>query len=207
MWKIVIAILLGLRHGIAPDHVAALNSFIRMRKARPRLAWSYAWRLGGGHLSGMLAVFGILIAVIHSISRTIIHSMTFISGIWLMIVAIPLIWAIWSDNQSHWKWTNRLTTLKASWLVGIVLGIAISPGDMALYLLVFSSSVSNIGMIWLLAFFFLAMLLSLTLTATFLSATYHDFFRPIWKVLSGVSGVFSLVLGVSICLTAFPTFH
>lgn len=204
MWKIVAVFLLGLRHGMAPDHVVALNNFIRTRNARLLEAWSYAWRLGGGHLLGMLGSFSLFSLVVRSVSQSIIHWVTLASGLWLILWTIPLWGAIWTkDGHPYRIWMAALTTFKASWLFGIVLGLAIGPSDLALYTLLLKGTIS-IPTIWLLMDFFVAMLLSLTVMAMILSATCHNVFRSVWRISTGVSGVLSLSLGLWI---AIPAFH
>ncbi len=105
-----------------------------------------AWRRTS---SGDVRKFFFFILVVCSIAKSIIHWVILASGLWLILWTLPLWGSIWiKDGHPYKKWMTVLTAYKASWVFGIVLGLAIGSSDLAQYMRLLNETIS-IAAIWL----------------------------------------------------------
>ncbi len=161
-----VAVILGLRHALAPDHMAAVGAYVEKSRANGFLALRYAWRIGIGHSVGMVLIAGLVLLVLHTIPLGVANLMSRIAGAWLLMVA----WLVWRGKH-HPKTPSRTSDLisqwigspHSSWLLGFVLGLAIAPGDLAIFLLMINQQQHPASAVLLLVGFLVAMIGALML--------------------------------------------
>lgn len=161
-----VAIILGLRHALAPDHMAAVGAYVEKSRANASRALGYALRIGVGHSVGMIVIGALVLWVLHAIPVGFADLMSRIAGVWLVLVA----WLVWRNRQRDSTSNRKDTGLyrwigspRSSWLLGLVLGLAIAPGDLAIFLLMIHQERQPESAILLLVGFLLAMIGTLML--------------------------------------------
>ncbi len=133
-----VAAVLGLRHALAPDHMAAVSAYVEKSRANAKRALGYALRIGIGHSVGMVLIAALVMFLLHAIPMGVADFMSRIAGVWLLVVA----WLFWR-SRSRRKDSSRFSvaldrwigSTRSSWLLGFILGLAIAPGDLAIFLL------------------------------------------------------------------------
>ena len=96
-WIVLIAVGLGLRHAVAPDHLAAVGTFIEKTSATRRQGLEYALRIAAGHSVGMLAMAGVMIGLLVAIPAAWLQWMTWGTASWLMLMAVWILWDLGHD--------------------------------------------------------------------------------------------------------------
>lgn len=210
---------LGMRHAVAPDHLAAVGSFIKGNDASPRQGIGYALRIGLGHAVGMTTIALLALAVLHTLPRPLTLWLTRLSGVWLIVLACAMLFDLAKHlgidprnppvkneggiaasyprktSRLFVRWTRRLW---AAWAVGLLFGVAVSPGDLAIFSMVMTQSGHLTAAVTLLGVFVFFMLVALAIVGFALGLTASDRNR-IWHVwLTGLSSIFGLGVGVGL---------
>ncbi|MBX5467612.1 MAG: hypothetical protein K6U14_09020 [Firmicutes bacterium] len=206
-WTLAVAAVLGLRHGAAPDHVAAVCTLVEKNQARGWAGLWYAWRVGAGHMVGMGLVASAQLALGHWAGERLVGGwIGQICAVWLVLTGL----AVWGDlvarrrGQNGWAqralggWGEWLRRRWAAWGVGLLFGLAVSPGDLAIFTLM-----AAVGPGWkpasiLLGTFWLAMMAALGglgLSLGLGGAWSRGRWEP-W--LAGASGLFGVGVGTSL---------
>lgn len=168
-----VAAVLGLRHALAPDHLAAVSAYVEKSRANASRALGYALRIGIGHSVGMVLIAGLVLFFLHEIPMGIADLMSRIAGAWLLVVA----WLFWRNRSRH-KTVSRFSLVldrligsaRSSWLLGFILGLAIAPGDLAIFLLMVNQERHPVAAGLMLGVFLLTMMGALALLGVFLGA-------------------------------------
>ncbi len=168
-----VAIMLGIRHALAPDHMAAVAAYVEKSRANAAQALGYALRIGIGHSVGMIVIAALVLLVLHAIPIQVAGLMSRIAGVWLVLVA----WLVWRQRHQD-KTPNRMSRIlnrwigspRSSWLLGFLLGLAIAPGDLAIFLLMINQERYPASAGLLLAGFLVAMIGALMLLGVLLGA-------------------------------------
>lgn len=178
-----VAAVLGLRHALAPDHMAAVSAYVEKSRANASRALGYALRIGIGHSVGMVLIAGLVLFLLHAIPMGVADLMSRIAGAWLLVVA----WLFWRNLSRHTTASRFSLALdrwmgsaRSSWLLGFILGLAIAPGDLAIFLLMVNQERHPIAAGVLLGGFLFTMMGALAVLGVFLGAvntrapTQHD---------------------------------
>lgn len=205
---------LGARHAIAVDHLAAVTTFVRATRVTYRQAIYYALRIGGGHATGMLMMAVVIFFVAHSIPSGVVGILSRISGLWLMLlslwVLLDLMWPdgrlghqrleAWARQRRHRVGPVREPTRLAAWSVGLILGVAVSPGDLAIFTLALAHEARPVFAVALLAIFLTAMMAGLAAVGLAVSWRGDGKAGVFSAGLSGMSGLFGMGIGLVLAL-------
>ncbi len=207
-WLLIIAAGLGIRHAVAPDHLAALGTYTEKTGATHRQGIWYALRMAGGHSAGMLAIAALVVGLVVALPAQWVHWTTWGSGIWLMIMSVWILWDLGQDllrsrHASSTEHPIQETRLHAwlknpatAWLVGLLFGLAVSPGDLAIFTLMLRTHAAPLSSFGLLALFLAAMFLGLALVGGGLGlANAQKGLRRFFQALSGAAG-----MGIAVAL-------
>ncbi len=211
MWQVwglvALAVGLGLRHAIAPDHLAAVGTFVRATRAKTRHSIFHALRIGGGHAAGMFLMGVVIVGVAHELPHALVATLSRISGLWLMMLSLwillDLLWPNWRFGMARLRqWherrqpgTRRWSLAAGAWSVGLLFGIAVSPGDLAIFTLALGQAANPWFGIGLFGTFIIAMLLGLSLVGLILAWRTNGLGAKLSQGLSGLSGFFGLGIG------------
>ncbi|MDQ8737237.1 hypothetical protein [Paenibacillus sp. LHD-38] len=212
---LALSILLGLRHGIDLDHVAALADITGgssgSKKERMKLSLWYA----GGHEAVVFVLGCSILLFAWTVPIWADHWMGKAVGITLIFMAILIL--IGRRNGSGVYWSRGIAifqklrrrndepftfTRRNVFTVGVIHGIgAETPTQLLLFTTVAGAAAANHGMLAVAAFS-IGLLLSHTLIAI-VSLWFHDLakkIRPLLPVTMYAACLFSFVLGVSYLL-------
>lgn len=211
MWQVwglvALAAGLGLRHAIAPDHLAAVGTFARATRAKVGPSIFHALRIGGGHAVGMFLMGVVVVGMAHGLPHALVATLSRISGLWLMLLSgwilLDLLWPHWRFGMARLRnWHERRqpnahgwSLTAGAWGVGLLFGIAVSPGDLAIFTLALGQAANPWLGIGLFSTFIVAMLLGLSLVGLILAWRTHGLGAKLSQGLSGVSGFFGLGIG------------
>ncbi|NMP23404.1 hypothetical protein [Sulfobacillus harzensis] len=211
MWAtwglLVLAAGLGLRHAMAPDHLAAVGTFVRATRAKTRQSIHHALRIGGGHALGMLVMGIVILGVAHSVPKTLVGTLSCISGLWLMLLStwilLDLLWPGWRFGMSQLtRWReqrapkmNSRSVTAGAWGVGLLFGIAVSPGDLAIFTLALAKVAQPMLALSLFFTFLAALLAGLSVLGLILAWRSQGLGVRVSQGLSGLSGFFGLGIG------------
>ena len=199
LWTV--AILLGLRHAIAPDHMTAVTTLVKKTNCRPIEGMSLALRVGGGHALGMGAMGGLVVILLHHVPYRIVQMLSQAAGWWLVIMAlIILVDLLFPDSSPSRYLRDRLPhwigTKASAWGIGLILGLAIAPADFSIFLMMAAQSHYPAYAMSLLGAFLVAMLGALGAmgwgigwTHTLKSPAFH-------RVTTAGAGVLGLSVGM-----------
>lgn len=210
-WLIGIAALLGLRHGGAPDHLAAVSTFIEKNQARGGTAVRYALRIGIGHVSGMAAVAIAEMALTrwHPFEQTISGWVGDMAAVWLVLAGL---WVLGDLARRRWvptartsrggrAWVDRLLRHRwAAYGVGVLFGLAVSPGDLAIFTMVATVTSRPVLVALLLGTFWIAMLAALATLGYGLGLGGRVGGGRLEPWMAGASGLFGVGVGASLLL-------
>lgn len=215
-WILFVALGLGLRHAIAPDHLAAVGTFVEKTHATRRQGARYAIRIAAGHALGMVAVAGLLMGLLLSLPSGWMRWTDWGTGLWLLTLAIWILWDFVRDlartrgaggpdpgaHEAVGSAKDRTRTDPprrqggflerpvTGWLVGLLFGIAVSPGDLAIFTIMTRQHATPLFAFGLLALFFLAMFAGLgALGGGLGSINARRTVHQVFLALSGVSGI------------------
>lgn len=208
LWLLALATLLGVRHAFAPDHVAAVSTFTEKTEATRRQGVVYALRIAAGHSAGMLAEAGVLLGLLVTVPVAWDMAMTWGAAIWLLLMALWLLWDLVRGvrRRSHGQpaphlhlgnpWVTTLQRPIAAWGIGLLFGLAVSPGDLAVFTIMAKSYAHPVVALGYLAAFLAAMFAGLAGVGGGLGwANTRPTLRRVLQGLSGVGG-----LGVAVAL-------
>lgn len=210
-WLIGLAAVLGLRHGGAPDHLAAVSTFIEKNQARGGTAVRYALRIGIGHVSGMAAVATAEMALTrwHPLEQTLTGWVGDMAAVWLVLAGL---WVLGDLARRRWGPASRglrgaggrvdrlLRHRWAAYGVGLLLGLAVSPGDLAIFTMVATVASRPMLVALLLGTFWLAMLAALATLGFGLGLGGRVGGGRLEPWLAGASGLFGVGVGASLLL-------
>lgn len=212
-WSVVALILLaaglGLRHAVAPDHLAAVSTFVKASRARTRRSVQYALQIGGGHALGMLIMAVVILVAAHALPRSLIGALSRISGLWLMLLSL---WIILDWIWPNWRFgMQQLTRFRdpavapnpapkrrigvAAWGIGLLFGIAVSPGDLAIFTLALGQASNPVLALSLFLTFLLAMLCGLAAVGIIMGFRGSGVRGRVSSGLTGLSGFFGFGVG------------
>lgn len=131
----VLAAFLGVRHALAADHVTATVSFVEATGADRRAGAGFGLRLGLGHGAGMVLAAMVLLMGLHGLPPGLIAWMARAGAVWLVLLGVWIGLGM-AGRRARPPWVNHfLRRPGAAWLVGALLGLGVSPGDLAIYAL------------------------------------------------------------------------
>lgn len=212
-----LAILLGFRHGIDSDHIAAITDMVGAKMdRRQQLGMGMMYSFGHGFIVLMLGMLAILMG--SYLPEAFLDSMEFLVGITLIILGSYILYSIWRGKQEY-QYRSRIEIaasgigklfsvkvpqtskvgMVGAFCVGILHGFgAETPTQVA----VLSSSVGfnnlflSIAQLFL---FVLGLLLSTTLVVMFASWGFKKtkVKQHAYLLLGSVTGLYSVILGVS----------
>jgi high-affinity nickel permease len=197
-WLLINSFLLGFRHAFAVDHIASVSTFIEKNRANVARAIGYSIKIGLGHAAGMCLIAIVsLLSVHHEVTDTWTDWISKISGIWLMVISVWMLVGLIQRKPILklylGKWIEKSW---APWLVGFLFGLAVSPGDLAIFTLVLGQSVRlDIGLSLLLVFL-CAMLLGLASLGLVFGSIRTQKQIPVQNWLTSVTSVFGLCVGI-----------
>lgn len=171
----ILVLVLGLRHGIATDHVTVLNGFIQSTRARIRTALRYAVRLWGGHSLGMAIVGVAIIQIAPSRYSSFSQWIDRVGAIWILGISIIMIldsWGFEVDILASIK--SYLHSPSSSWIIGAVLGLSLGTSDILFFGTLTAHSLSISQNLSLFLVFFIAMLTTLSVVAVGFSILHGD---------------------------------
>jgi len=93
------ALVAGFAHAIAPDHVAAVTTFVS-RRPRAREAAGFGLRWGMGHSAAILVLGSVLIALDLRVSGRLAAGLEFGVGAMLLCLGLWLLWSV-VHEQAH----------------------------------------------------------------------------------------------------------
>ncbi len=219
-WIVLIAVGLGLRHAVAPDHLVAVGTFIEKTSATRRQGLEYAVRIAAGHSVGMLAMAGVMIGLLVAIPAAWLQWMTWGTASWLMLMAVWILWDLGHDiifahdtqtlhvahvsearkRTDNGRWGALLKRPGSAWLVGLLFGLAVSPGDLAIFTLMAQHHATPWVAFGLLGIFLCSLFAGLGVVGSGLGwANTRVVLRRFFQGLSGVAGAgiaLALVTGV-----------
>lgn len=225
-WIMLTAAALGGRHALAPDHLAAVGTYVEKTRANRRQGVGFALRIAAGHSAGMLAIAGIVEGLMMTLNPAWLQATTWASGLWLMVMAAWILWdlvrdlrpvsaayaAETSDDSERLSevstrprtvfrrkirlqgdWVRRPHT---AWLVGLLFGLAVAPGDLAIFTMMVPYHSQPLAAFGLLGIFLLTMFAGLSIVGAGLGwANGRAMLRRGFQAFSGVAG-----MGVSLAL-------
>jgi cytochrome c biogenesis protein CcdA len=201
----MLAALLGVRHAFAPDHLAAVSTFTEKTEATRRQGIFYALRIAAGHSVGMLAEAVVLMGLLIHLPVAWDTGTTWASAIWLLAMALWISWDLvrelaWphpkTSRQRTLRWTNALKRPTTAWFVGLLFGIAVSPGDLAIFSVMARDHANLAGAFGYLFIFLLAMFIGLACVGGGLGwANARVVWRRAFQGLSGFAG-----MGIAVAL-------
>jgi high-affinity nickel permease len=207
---LLVALVLGARHAFAPDHLAAVSTFTEKTEASRRQGLRYALRIAAGHSLGMVGMAGLIFGLLASLPPAWVRWTTVAAGIWLLAMAGWILWDLGrglfaktpsvSPGEATLLKDNRwLTLLKrpgAAWAVGFLFGIAVSPGDLAIFTIMIRNHAAPLTAFFYLAAFLTAMFAGLALVGSGLGwANTRLVLKRAFQGASGLAG-----LGVALAL-------
>ncbi len=207
----LLSIVLGGRHAVAPDHLAAVGTYTEKTEARRLQAVWYALRIAGGHSAGMIAVAVFLMMFLDTLPKTWAIWTSRGSGLWLLAMALWILWDLVRDARwprHHFSRTTRskpggyiagwLSRPAAAWAVGLLLGLAVSPADLAIFTVMVKTYAQPLAAFDYLLLFLAAMFAGLAAVGGGLGwANTRTVLRRTFQGVSAVAG-----LGVAIALLA-----
>lgn len=197
---LVFGFLLGLRHSLEPDHIAAVSTIVSDGKSFWRASVTGClW--GVGHTLSLLIVGGIIILLKLDISESLEKPVDFLVALALILLGINAFWRLYKistakekekiKSRSHQHQSRSLIVgmihgLAGSGALTLLISSAISPASMAFFFLVIFGIGSIAGMT------LASLLLTLPLRFTFFRWTALHYF------LRGFAGLFSFGFGIYI---------
>jgi hypothetical protein len=199
-WFLVSA-LFGLRHGVAPDHLAAVAALARAGE-RCR-ALTQALLVGFGHALGMTATAVALILFVHALPEGTALLLDRLAGLFLLLLGTVLLAELFVPRGRLAP--GRLMRVGAAlprhplvaFGLGLLLGLAVSPGDLAIFTLVLRFARTPVTALALLATFLAAMLAVLAGVGAGLGWSGEGRLR-LAPWLSGLSGAFGVLVGAAL---------
>lgn len=208
VWLLALAAILGLRHAVAPDHLAAVTTLIEKTRATRRQGVWCGLRIAAGHSVGMLSEAGVILGLLTAFPPAWTAATTWAGAIWLIFIALWVLGDLVlglrrrgrsgtiSRGRTPDRWAPVLKRPVAAWAVGILFGIAVSPGDLAIFTLVARNHADPASALGYLAAFLAAMFVGLASVGGGLGwANARTVLRRTFQGLSGAAGV-----GVAIAL-------
>lgn len=195
-----LAILLGVRHASAPDHVMAVTTYVEQNHASARSGIGYALRIGLGHSIGMIIMGIAVLFLLHHLPGTWGTLLSRVSGLWILLFSGLILADLWWGKE-HSTLRNRVSqwvgSRSSAWILGILLGLAVAPGDLAIFGLM-TTLPNQVDGALLLFSFLLAMLTSLSILGASLEF-FHKLGRAQWHRWT-TNGVGVLGMGVGLAL-------
>ena len=214
--------LLGLRHGVDWDHIAAISD-ITLSQEQPResVGLGTIYALGHAFVVGILGTLAVFLDVV--LPDWVDAFMEPLVGVTLIVLGLYLIYALWTSREHFrprsrwmllWEWAERgyhglrgtplpardrrTYNVLSAWVVGMIHGIgAETPSQILLFIA--AAGVTGHAQGLLIVFTFLLGLL-VSNTVIVLIATYglgqarqHV---TAWMLLGGVTSVFSIAVGM-----------
>lgn len=210
---LLVSLVMGARHAMAPDHLAAVGTFTEKTEATKSQGLWYALRIAAGHSAGMLAVAAVIMGLLVALSPAWIAWTTWGSGVWLLLMALWILWDLardlWNSKRSFKKespqpkskasssrWVQLLKKPATAWAIGLLFGIAVSPGDLAIFTIMAKNHAGPLAALGYLGAFLAAMFAGLAVVGTGLGwANTRMFLRRAFQGMSGLAG-----LGVALAL-------
>lgn len=209
VWIVAAAAALGARHAFAPDHLSAVGTYVEKTQASRRQGLMWALRIAAGHSIGMLAIAAAIEIFLLKLSPAWMTATTWASSLWLMIMAVLVFWDLILDvrkrrypNPAHPsegsggtsrlqalidKWFHRPVT---GWFVGLIFGVAVAPGDLAIFTMMIRYNAQPAAAFGLLFVFLAAMFAGLAVVGSGLGwANSRAFLRRGFQALSGLAGM------------------
>lgn len=206
-WLLLLSAGLGLRHGAAPDHLAAVTTFVEKAGGDRRRRIGYALRIGLGHVLGMAFVAVLALLLLNTLPNLLRVVLGRLSALWLLFVGAWILWDL-GFGRVRGPDRGRVTVRRpqvglfrhplAAWCVGLLLGLAVAPGDLAILTLAMRFGRDPLVVAALLSVFWLAMLAVLCALAAGLAWSGEGLSSRLQPWLSGASGVFGIVIGVAL---------
>lgn len=219
---IVSTFLLGLRHGVDWDHIAAISD-ITLSQENPRLSvWlGTVYVLGHAFVVGTLGTLAVFLDVM--LPDWVDAFMEPLVGVTLVVLGLYLMYALWSDRENFrprsrwmlvWEWAERgyrrwrgpstpvasrraYNTLSA-WAVGMIHGIGAETPSQILLFIAAAGVTGHMQGLLVVSAFLLGLITSNTvivLVATYGLGRARQHVTA-WLLLGGVAGVFSIVVGM-----------
>lgn len=197
----VIAIVLGLRHAVAPDHMTAVTTLVKKNNCRPLEGMLAALRVGGGHAFGMIGMGGLVVLVFHRVPEGIVQILSQLAGWWLVVMALVIFWDLWLPRSSPSRFVKNhlprwVGTKASAWGIGLILGLAIAPADLAIFLMMSAQAHDPMFAMSLLGVFLVAMLGALGALGWGIGWTYTGESPTLHRVTTGGAGVLGLSVGM-----------
>lgn len=207
---LLVSLALGARHAFAPDHLAAVGTFTEKTEATRTQGIWYALRIAAGHGAGMVAVALVAVGTLQALSPAWVTWTTWGSGVWLMAMAVWILWDLGCDvfhrgrrtltknsaRSSYPGWTELLKKPATAWLIGLLFGLAVSPGDLAIFTIMVKSHGTPLLALGYLGAFMAAMFAGLGAVGGGLG--WANTRRALRRTLQGISGLAGL--GVAVAL-------
>ncbi len=194
---LIFGFVLGLRHSLEPDHIAAVSTIVSDGKSFLRASLTGClW--GVGHTLSLLIVGGIIILLKLDISASLEKPVDLLVALALIFLGVNALWRLYKistakeeaeiESHSHQHRSRSLIVgmihgLAGSGALTLLIGASISPPSMAFFFLIIFGIGSIAGM---------------TLASVFLTVPLRfTFFRysALHYCLRGFAGIFSLVFG------------
>ena len=176
-----LAILLGIRHASAPDHVMAVTTYVEQNHASARSGIGYALRIGLGHSLGMIIMGIAVLFLLHHLPGAWGAFLSRVSGVWISLFSGLILANLWFGKE-HSVMRKRLGqwigSRSSAWILGVLLGLAVAPGDLAIFGLMTTVPNQVDGALLLISFLF-AMLASLIILGAGLEH-FHKLGRAQW---------------------------
>lgn len=206
---IFVSLALGARHAFAPDHLAAVSTFTEKTQATKREALWYALRIALGHSAGMLAMATVIVGALTALSPSWVTWTTWGSGVWLLAMALWILWDLvldlWCADRAvpqrtpvlqNPRWARWLRIPATAWAIGLLFGLAVSPGDLAIFTIMVKVHAEPLWALAYLLTFILAMCAGLAAVGAGLGwANTRVLLRRAFQGASGLAG-----LGVAVAL-------
>lgn len=220
---LLLALVLGIRHGMAPDHLAAVGTLVEKTRVSFYRSVGIALRIGVGHGVGMSGIIVLILVFSWQLPPRWDLWTNWASGLWLIIIAFWLLLDLVRELRrmrvslgnhlaedgyskrvvgylAQGRYGKWLQQSWAAWAVGLMLGIAVSPGDLAIYTLVIQHGKEPIAALVLFGVFLGGMLASITLVGAGLGwSNARQRLRQTLQAISGLAGMgvgFALISGI-----------
>lgn len=95
-----LGVLLGVRHALDADHVAAVTTIVSRHRTVGRAAWIGAW-WGLGHSAVLLMVGTVVVAFKLAIPERTALSFELLVGIMLVVLGVAVLWRV---GRERWHW-------------------------------------------------------------------------------------------------------
>lgn len=199
-WLLLDSFLLGIRHAFAIDHVACVSTVVESNQFNVLESLRASIKVGLGHAMGMVLVAAVGLVTLHGTLSTLpghwVDLLTKVSGVWLISISVWMVLSLFRAKHHRQFWTSMYKGRWTPWLAGLVFGIAVSPGDLSIFTIVFTQSGNAELSSSLLVVFLAAMLMGMAAVGLFLGSVRGQRVLRVQRLLTALTGAFGLCVGL-----------